>query len=150
VRTSPTGSFSFSSSFGYWTDPVSGTIPNMVGPDGTNVPAPWAAYTKVGCDFGAIATANTVLENASTLPTGDITKVFGDPSPQQAEADASRAAPPNSAARAKAQTDFVGFAVHCAKDSALCANGQDDLLPQEPGATRASRASSEPRSLTPS
>src|ERR1700732_3286479 len=72
VRTSPAGSFSFPSSFGYWTDPVSGTTPNMVGPDGTNVPAPWAAYTKAGCDFGAIATANTVLE-----------------------ADASRAAPPN-------------------------------------------------------
>ncbi|HEV3403046.1 MAG TPA: hypothetical protein VG073_02095 [Gaiellaceae bacterium] len=133
VRTSPTGSFSFPSSFGYWTDPVSGMIPNMVGPDGTNVPAPWAAYTKAGCDFGAIATANTVLENTSTLATGDITKVFGNPSPQQIEADASRAAPPNTAARTKAQTDFVGLAVHCAKGSAVCANGQDDLLPQEPG-----------------
>src|SRR5439155_20308256 len=65
VRTSATGTFSFASSFGYWTDPAaaSTTIPNMVGPDGTNVPAPWASFTRAGCDFGAIATANTVLEN---------------------------------------------------------------------------------------
>ncbi len=43
VRTSPTGTFAFPSSFGYWTDPtVAGsTIPNMVGPDGSNPPAPW-------------------------------------------------------------------------------------------------------------
>src|SRR5262249_4545204 len=94
VRTSSTGEFSFPSSFGYWTDPVSATntptVPNMITPSGTNAPAPWVPYTRAGCDVGAIATANIVLENTGTGPNGDITKVFGNPSPQQAEVDAAR------------------------------------------------------------
>jgi hypothetical protein len=49
VRTSSTGAFSSPSSFGYCTDPVAGTIPNMVSPDGSNVPAPWVAFTRAGC-----------------------------------------------------------------------------------------------------
>ena len=137
VRTSSTGAFSFPSSFGYWTDPVAAantpTVPNMIGPDGSNIPAPWVTYTRSGCDVGAVATANIVLENTGTGPTGDITKVFGNPSPQATEAIASAAAPAGTAARQKAQTDFVGLAVHCAKGSSLCAAGQDDILPQEPG-----------------
>ncbi|HEY3522102.1 MAG TPA: hypothetical protein VGK63_00225 [Candidatus Limnocylindrales bacterium] len=137
VRISSTGGFSFPSSFGYWTDTLSAantpTAFNMVTPSGDNAPAPWVPYTRAGCDFGAIATANTVLENTSTLPGGDITKVFGNPSPQQAESDASRAAPRGTALSQLAQTDFVGFAIHCAQGSATCANGQDDLLPAEPG-----------------
>jgi hypothetical protein len=137
VRTSSTGGFSFPSSFGYWTDVVSSsntpTVPNMVTPDGTNAPAPWVAFTRAGCDVGAVATANIVLENTGTGATGDITKVFGNGSPQWNEAVASAAAAPGTAARAKAQTDFVGYAIHCAQGSDLCANGQDDLLPQEPG-----------------
>jgi hypothetical protein len=135
VRTSSSGSFSFPSSFGYWTDNVSApntaTVPNMVGPDGSNVAAPWPVFTRAGCDVGAVATANVVLENTGTGPTGDITKVFGNSSPQFAEAAASNAAPSGSAARALAQTDFVGFAVHCALGSSVCAGGQDDLLPSE-------------------
>jgi hypothetical protein len=137
VRTSATGAFSFPSSFGYWTDPVAAantpTVPNMIGPDGSNVPAPWVSFTRAGCDVGAVATANVVLENTGTGPTGDITKVFGNPSPQATEAIASAAAPAGTAARAKAQTDFVGLAVHCAQGSSVCTNGQDDVLPQEPG-----------------
>jgi len=135
VRTSPTGAFSFPSSFAYWTDPtVAGsTIPNMVGPDGSNVPAPWAAYTRAGCDVGAVGAANIVLENTSTGTNGDVFKVFGPGSPQFVEAQASAAAPSGSAARNLAQTDFVGFAVHCAQGSARCASGQTDLLPGEPG-----------------
>ncbi len=137
VRISSTGGFSFPSSFGYWTDDLSAsntpTVPNMVGPDGANIPAPWVPFTRAGCDVGEVATANTVLENTSTLPGGDITKVFGNPSPQQAEADASFAAPSGTAARQLAQTDFVGFAIHCAQGSATCANGQADVLPAEPG-----------------
>jgi hypothetical protein len=133
VRISPTGSFSFPSSFGYWTDTVSGSIPNMVTPTGANAPAPWVAYTRAGCDVGAVASANIVLENTGTGPTGDVTKVFGNPSPQASEAIASAAAPAGTAARARAQTDFVGLAVHCAQGSALCAAGHDDALPGEPG-----------------
>ena len=135
VRTSSTGTFSFPSSFGYWTDPVSptATVPNMVTPEGATAPAPWVPFTRAGCDVGAIATANIVLENTGTGTNGDITKVFGNPSQQFTEAAISNAAPSGTAARAKAQTDFVGFAIHCAQGSALCANGQDDLLPQELG-----------------
>jgi hypothetical protein len=133
VRTSPTGSFSFPSGFGYWTDPVSGTIPNMVAPDGSNFPAPWVPYTRMGCTYGAVGGANIVLENTSTSATGDVFKVFGTGSPQFAEAVTSNAAPSGSKARALAQTDFVGLAVHCAQGDPLCANGQNDLLPGEPG-----------------
>jgi hypothetical protein len=133
VRTSATGSFSFPSSFGYWTDPVADPIPNMVTPTGENAPAPWVPLTRAGCDVGAVATANVVLENTGTGPTGDITKVFGVGSPQYAEAVASGKAASGTAARTLAQTDFVGLAVHCARDSALCASGQGDLLPAEPG-----------------
>jgi hypothetical protein len=139
VRTSSTGSFSFPSSFGYWTDPVSATntptVPNMVTPGGANAPAPWVPFTRAGCDVGAVATANIVLENTGTGPNGDITKVFGNPSPQATEALASAAAPSGTAGRAKAQTDFVGFAIHCALGSSLCASApsHDDLLPGEPG-----------------
>jgi hypothetical protein len=133
VRTSPTGTFSFPSSFGYWTDPVAGTVPNMVTPTGANAPAPWVAYTEAGCDVGAIASANLVLENTGTGPSGDMTKIFGAGSPEYQEAKASSAAPAGTAARALAQTDFVGLAVHCAYGSATCAGGHDDLLPDEPG-----------------
>ena len=45
VRTSSSGTFSFPSSFGYWTDPVAATgtptVPNMITPNGDNAPAPW-------------------------------------------------------------------------------------------------------------
>jgi hypothetical protein len=136
VRTSSTGGFSFPSSFGYWTDPVSAfntpTVQNLITPSGATPPAPWVPFTRAGCDVGEVATANTVLENTSTLPTGDITKVFGNPSPQQAEADASRSAT-DPKVRGLAQADFVGFAVHCAIGSATCASGQADRLPDEPG-----------------
>ena len=173
-------------------------------------------YTTAGCDFGAVATANTVLENGnavivsggptplqaavspgdtvlkvgsvtgfgvgravniggadpesgtiaaiasdtagggprltltaaltkahpagvnvwgttSTNPIGDITKVFGENSPQWNEAKFSQTSLAGTADRNLAQTDFVGFAVHCAQGSAICANGQSDPLPDEPG-----------------
>jgi hypothetical protein len=135
VRTTSTGSFQFPSSFGYWTDPAtaSTSIFNMVGPDGSNIPAPWVPYTRAGCDFGAIATANVVLENTGTGPSGDVTKVFGMGSPQFAEAQSSASAAAGSAARQLAQADLVGFAIHCAQSSSVCASGQADLLPAEPG-----------------
>src|SRR2546422_347209 len=74
-----TGGFSFPSSFGYWTDPVSAsntpTVPNMITPTGANAPAPWVPFTRSGCDWGGVATANTVLENNGAVfvtggPTG--------------------------------------------------------------------------------
>jgi hypothetical protein len=136
----PTGTTRTGVSFAYWTAPlfdVSGPgqtnfTPEMINEKGKIAPAPWAPFTRAGCDFGAVATANTVLENTAI----DIPTVFGAGSPEAAEAAASAAAPPGTAARALAQTDFVGLGVHCAQGSTLCSaanNGRPDLLPDEPG-----------------
>jgi hypothetical protein len=141
------GSTASSSSFKYWTDltddvntPPTDPNFNMVnGDSGTakNAPAPWVPYTRAGCDWGATALANVVLENTGTGPAGDMTKVFGSGSPEWNEAAASNAAPSGTAARNLAQTDFVGMAVHCAKTSkSICAgdpHARPDLLPDEPG-----------------
>ena len=140
------GSTASSSSFKYWTDLVDdvNAVPtdptyNMVnGDSGTpkNAPAPWVPYTRAGCDFGATALANVVLENTGTGPAGDMTKVFGTGSPEWNEALASNAAPAGTAARNLAQTDFVGMAIHCAAGGGICAgnaHARPDLLPDEPG-----------------
>src|SRR5262249_10569106 len=119
------GSTASSSSFKYWTDLVddTGNLPadsltNMVTPapltgQPKNPPAPWVPYTRAGCDFGAVALANVVLENTGTGPNGDMTKVFGSGSDEWKEAQASNAAAAGTAARQLAQTDFVNIAIHC-------------------------------------
>ena len=142
------GTTASSSSFKYWTDlvddvgtPPADGLPNMVTLDpatGTpkTTPAPWVPYTRAGCDFGAVASANMVLENTGTGPGGDMTKVFGAGSPEWLEAQASNAAPAGSAARNLAQTDFVGMAIHCGAGGGICAgntNAKPDQLPDEPG-----------------
>ena len=111
-----TGAPKFTSSFKYWTDTVDGTnetLPNMVGDGGQTAPAPWLTYTNAGCNVGGVSTANIVLENNSTSAAGDMTRVFGVGSPEWNEAN-------DPATRAKAQTDFVGIAIHCAPGNALC------------------------------
>jgi hypothetical protein len=127
------GSTASSAAFKYWTDLVddaNGTadpLPNMVTDSQKNTPAPWVPYTRAGCDFGAVATANTVLENTGTGAFGDMTKVFGANSPEWNEAKATPGL---------AQTDFVGIGVHCGKDGGICAgnsNARPDQLPDEPG-----------------
>ncbi len=141
----PDGSTSLGVSFAYWTDQVydptlsSSAVPtdrtyNMLTENGHNAPAPWVPYTRHGCDVGAVATANIVLENTGTNATGDITKVYGAGSPEYDEAVASAAAPSGTAARQLAQTDFVGIGIHCAKVTSTCAgeHAQPDLLPDEP------------------
>ncbi|HEY6606492.1 MAG TPA: hypothetical protein VIZ44_09095, partial [Gaiellaceae bacterium] len=140
------GSTASSSSFKYWTDltddvsavPTDPTPVMVNGDSGSpkNTPAPWVPYTRAGCDFGATALANVVLENTGTGPNGDMTKVFGSGSPEWNEAVASNAAPAGTAARNLAQTDFVGIAVHCGAGGGICAdnsNARPDLLPDEPG-----------------
>jgi hypothetical protein len=103
----------------------------------TVTPAPWVPYTRAGCDWGAVATANVELENTKL----DIPVVFGPNSPEAAELAADDSSGDQSAA------DYVGVAVHCAQGSAYCANATDvkfgqttatsdaspDLLPDEPG-----------------
>ena len=141
----PTKIPAFSTSFKYWTDLVDDTLgtndplPNMV-TDGKTTPAPWVPFTRAGCDFGAISLANIELENTGIGTFGDMSQVFGTGSPEWNEAAASNAAPSGTAARAKALTDFVGIAVHCAQGGGICtsnaantANSRADKLPDEPG-----------------
>src|SRR5262249_22269561 len=126
----PDGTSNPGVTFAYWTDGIfdpstatpSDPAPTMVGQDGKVAPAPWVTYTRAGCDFGSVATANTILENTGP----DVPKVFGAGSPEALEAKTNPAL---------AQTDFVGIGVHCAQDSAVCAKGnaKPDLLPDEPG-----------------
>ncbi len=138
----PTGATASSGAFKYWTDLVDdskGTadpLPNMVTSGQKTTPAPWVPFTRAGCDYGAVSTANIVLENTRTTAFGDMTKVFGAGSPEWTEAVASNAAPSGTAANARAQTDFVGIAIHCAATGGACAgnpNARADSLPDEPG-----------------
>ncbi len=115
----------FPSSFFYWTDLVSDITPGtddslyaMLTETGQNMPAPWAPFTKAGCDVGAFSTANIVLERTPF----DVVKVFG--------------AGSNEANDPLQTTNYIGESIHCALGSALCtqANGAvADLLPDEPG-----------------
>jgi hypothetical protein len=159
----PNGSFNSTDpagSFAYWTDPVfdtknppsvgHDTNPNMVyspvppataahpvAPDAVT-PAPWAPYTRAGCDVGEVATANQELENTGV----DIPKVFGAGSPEDQQLNAD-----TDSFKDAETADYVGIGVHCAQGNAFCADakavkfGQTsasptavaDLLPDEPG-----------------
>jgi hypothetical protein len=143
---SPTKVPLFSTAFKYWTDLVDDStgandaLANMVTDGQKNTPAPWVPFTRTGCDFGAISLANIELENTGTGPFGDMSQAFGTGSPEWTEAAASNAAPPGTAARAKALTDFVGIAIHCAQGGGICTrnatnttNSRADRLPDEPG-----------------
>ena len=117
-------------SFAYWTSPLfdpvgstTDTTPEMINENGKIAPAPWVPFARAGCDFGAVATANTILENTAI----DIPIVFGPNSEEAAEVVANPA---------QGFADFVGIGVHCAQGSALCAassHARPDLLPDEPG-----------------
>jgi len=125
----PAGTTRTGVAFAYWTaplfDPAPGatdTTPEMINELGKIAPAPWAPFTRAGCDFGAVATANTILENTAI----DIPTVFGAGSPEAAEVLANPG---------QAFADFVGIGVHCAQGSKLCAasaSARPDLLPDEP------------------
>jgi hypothetical protein len=128
----------FNSAFTYWTDPVGSQdpLPNLVTTGGVNTPAPWVAFTRAGCDVGAVATANIELENTGTGPAGDITSVFGNGVSGESSPQAAIAL--NDTAEATA--DFQGISVHCSQaDSAadsLCSSahgGVPDKLAAEPG-----------------
>ncbi|MFL5801136.1 MAG: hypothetical protein ACJ8CR_05265 [Roseiflexaceae bacterium] len=125
----PTGASRTGVSFAYWTaplfDPAPGQTdftPEMINENGKIAPAPWVPFTRAGCDFGAVATANTILENTAI----DIPTVFGAGSPEAQEVVSNPG---------QAFADFVGIGVHCAQDSSLCStanHGRPDLLPDEP------------------
>jgi hypothetical protein len=139
----PSGSTDTAGSFAYWTDPIvdyntTTSAPvgdshyTLVTAQGKNTPAPWVPYTRAGCDFGSVASADTELEN--TLP--DIPRVFGANSPEAKEAE-------NPKLANKAEADYMGLSVHCALSSSVCAaahGGVADLLPDEPGGYTGYRA----------
>jgi hypothetical protein len=130
----PNSTTSLGVSFAYWTAPLydptltpgttgTDTTYNMLTAAGMNAPAPWVPFTRAGCNVGGVATANIELENTAI----DIPTVFGPTSPEATEA---------SSHQTLAAADFVGIAVHCAKNDPLCStahNGKPDLLAQEPG-----------------
>jgi hypothetical protein len=136
----------FSTAFKYWTDLVDDStgvrdpLPNMITDGQKTTPAPWVPFTRSGCDFGAVSLANIELENTGTGPFGDMSEAFGTGSPEWNDAVAANAAPSGTAARAKALTDYVGIAIHCAQGGGICAgnatnvaNSREDRLPDEPG-----------------
>jgi hypothetical protein len=138
----PDGTTHTAGSFAYWTDPivdydtglagkpVGDHTTTMIGTDRKTPPAPWVPYTRAGCDFGTVASANTELEN--TLP--DVPHVFGANSPEAKEAE-------NPNLQSKAEADFMGLAVHCARGSHICGAGsRRDVLPDEPGGYHGYRA----------
>ncbi|MGB2952125.1 MAG: hypothetical protein WBB74_01890 [Gaiellaceae bacterium] len=127
----PNGTTNLGVAFAYWTAPLfdpttstpTDTTPQMINENGKIAPAPWVPFTRAGCDFGSIGTANTVLENTAV----DIPTVFGPGSPEAQEVKSN----PD-----QAFADFVGIAVHCTAASVLCSpsnNGRPDVLSDEPG-----------------
>ena len=133
----PDGTTNPGVSFAYWTAPIFDpsrtpnptldTTFNMLTARGKNAPAPWAPFTRAGCNVGGVATANIELENTAI----DIPTVFGPNSPEAAEVAADKLNKTDNAT-----ADFVGIAIHCAKGAALCTNSgnaRPDLLPDEPG-----------------
>lgn len=110
----------FSSAFKYWTDPTSASddnTPTLITTGGKNTPAPWVPYTTHGCDFAGIGAADMELENTGS----DVTQTFGSSLPSPL----------------KNATDIEGLAVPCSQadstGSGVCANGETDSLPDEPG-----------------
>src|SRR5437867_2427930 len=128
----PSGTTRTGVSFAYWTSPLfdpGGTAsqtdftPEMINENGKIAPAPWVPFTRAGCNVGAVAAANTILENTAI----DIPTVFGAGSPEAQEVTTNPG---------QAFADFVGIGIHCAQGSAVCSaanNGKPDLLPDEPG-----------------
>jgi hypothetical protein len=128
----PDGTAHTALSFAYWTDlaqAFDGTAENkfnLVDAQGNNPPAPWVPYTRAGCNFGAVGTANIELERVANVAT-----VYGAGSPEAIEASDT-----SDNGQAKTTADFIGVAIHCAKAATVCGaanRGVADALPAEPG-----------------
>jgi hypothetical protein len=134
------------SAFTYWTDSVSSSDSDyeMItspatpsNPNGVNTPAPWVPFTRAGCSFAGIGSANMEFEN----DLADVSNVYGAGSPQAQLGDWSY----NDAYEHSSQgsnlgaTDFEGLAIHCSyaqsQPGGLCSaanGGEADNLPDEP------------------
>ena len=81
-------------------------------PEGINTPAPWVPFTRAGCDFAGVGSADMEFEN----DTSDIANVYGSGSPQYAFGNWSynTAYDQNfNAGSDLGETDFEGLAIHC-------------------------------------
>jgi hypothetical protein len=108
------------------------TIASVGPPD----PGDGSGTVNLGSPLGKAHAANAAFTVYSTDPTGDMTKVFGEGSPEWIEGRDTQISPGGTAAGAKALTDFVGIAIHCAAGGGICKsslNAKDDTLPDEPG-----------------
>jgi hypothetical protein len=127
--------------FTYWTDAATTNdpLPNLITDGQKNTPAPWAPYTRAGCDVGAFSLADMEIENLRTSGNaGDISKVFGSSSPEVTFAN-------GPASTAQKVADFEGIAVHCSQADSVAGHlcqpssggvsygGREDSLPDEPG-----------------
>jgi hypothetical protein len=151
------------SAFTYWTDTTGSsstgdTNYTMINQAGQNTSAPWVPFTRAGCNFAGIGSANMELEN----DTYDVSDVFGSGSTQYQLGDYSYNpayyassywstnpsspdySPSNKAYAEQASnigaTDFEGLAIHCtyadSQPGKLCGSqngGETDSLPDEPG-----------------
>ena len=132
--------------FTYWTDPTSSSDPlytlihaNDGSATGVNTPAPWAAFTRAGCDFAGVSSADMEFEN----DTSDLANVYGSSSPQYQFGNWSYNTAYdqyNNPGSNLGETDYEGLAIHCSiKDSqpgGICSSangGEPDKLPSEPG-----------------
>ena len=148
------GTVKSESSFAYWTgtygldtfpnQPYSANVP-AAGSAPSTPPAPWVPFTRAGCDFGAVSTANMVLENVNP----DLANVFGASSPEEAQYqfDISPSNPNRDTFADQEVADYVGLGVHCAQGDSFCSTAQGvkynqsspsstavtDSLPDEPG-----------------
>src|SRR2546429_80831 len=127
----PDGTAHTALSFAYWTDlaqAFDGTGEgkyNLVDAQGNNPPAPWVPYTRAGCNFGAVGTANIDPERIANVGT-----VYGAGSPE-----AIQASDTSGHGQGKTTADFIGVAIHCAKAATLCVSthrGVADSFPAEP------------------
>jgi hypothetical protein len=136
-----------SSAFKYWTDPTSSEDPlytlinqppSESHPDGVNTPAPWVAFTRAGCNFAGVGSADMEFEN----DTSDISSVYGPSSSQYELGNWSYNTAYeqyNEAGEGLGEADFEGLAIHCSQAESetggLCSSangGEPDALPDEP------------------
>jgi hypothetical protein len=144
----PNGSTDPNTSFTYWTSPIIDTkvrpaipnpadttpsmvysdhVPATIGDAGNVTPAPWVPFTRAGCTVGDFSTANVVLENAAV----DVPTAFG-----QGSAEAIQTASDPDSFKNLETADYVGEAIHCAKDDSICTSSTrpvSDVLGSEPG-----------------
>ena len=108
--------------------PVGDHTTTMIGADGKTPPAPWVPYTRAGCDFGTVASANTELEN--TLP--DVPHVFGANSPEAKEAEN-----PNLQSKADGGLHGPGRALRTGVSTSAAPGRGPTCCPTNPAATTA-------------